>query len=560
MNFLTNINLSQNQIQNAVLHPLTNAPAGVEGQVYYNSVSKHLYLHNGTDWAEVGSTYTLPIASDTVLGGVKVGSGLAIDGAGVLSTVLQTVKVNGSSLVISSNAVDILIAVGTSNGQIKVNGSDITIYTHPTYTASDTSNSVTPDYAGTFTVVDDVTRINGHVTAINTKTVTMPTAYVHPNHTGDVTSTGDGATVIGANKVTLAKIAQITTASFLGRNTASTGNVEVLSTATVKTMLGLALTQTALATGFSIAGGTTSKTLTVSNTLTLAGTDGSTLNIGAGGTLNTGAFAAAYVHPTGDGNLHIPANGTTNNGKILTANGTAGSYSWQTNAPLWANIQNKPTSTVANIDNAVSLRHTQNTDTGTTSSSFLLDNDGATNGVLLKASVGELQLRTNTDGGYANLRVQNLYVEGTQTIINSNEVDIGDSNILLNAEITTSAQNSNGGISIKRLMANNTTRKDAVLEYNISTDKWQTTFGDVANTLTTLPLANKYATTLGNAVDTSFTVTHNLNTRDVVVTIHETGDDYEVVYTDVKVTTANTVTVLFATAPTAAQYTITIVG
>ena len=394
MNFLTNINLTHNQIQNAVLHPLTNAPAGVEGQVYYNSVLKHLYVHNGIDWAEVGSTYTLPIASEIVLGGVKVGSGLAIDGAGVLSTVLQTVKVNGSSLVISSNAVDILIAVGTSNGQIKVNGSDITIYTHP----------------------------------------------------------------------------------------------------------------------------------------------------------------------TGDGNLHVPANGTTNNGKILTANGTAGSYTWQTNAPLWANIQNKPTSAVADIDSAVSLRHTQNTDTGTTSSSFLLDNDGTTNGVLLKASVGELQLRTNTDGAYANLRVQNLYVEGTQTIINSNEVNIGDSNILLNAEITTAAQNSNGGISIKRLMADNATRKDAVLEYNISTDKWQTTFGAVAGTLITAQLANKYTTTLGNAADTSFTVTHNLNSRDIVATIHETGDDYEVVYTDIKVTTANTVTVSFATAPTAAQYTITIVG
>ncbi|MFZ2626887.1 MAG: FISUMP domain-containing protein [Candidatus Moraniibacteriota bacterium] len=51
------------------------------------------------------------------------------------------------------------------------------------------------------------------------------------------------------------------------------------------------LTLTAATTGFTIAGGTTSKTLTVSNTLTLAGTDSSTLNIGTGGTLGTGAFA-----------------------------------------------------------------------------------------------------------------------------------------------------------------------------------------------------------------------------------------------------------------------------
>ena len=557
MNFLTNINLTQNQLQNAVLHPLTSAPAGVKGQVYYNSASKQLYIHNGTDWVDVSSGYSLPIASTTVLGGVKAGSGLAIDGTGVLSTALQTIKVNGDSLVINSNAVDILVAVGTSNGQIKVNGSDITIYAHPTYTAADTSDSVTPGYAGTFTVVDSVDSTNGHITAINTKTVTMPTAYVHPNHTGDVTSTGDGATVIGANKVTLAKMAQITTASFLGRSTAATGNVEVLSTATVKTLLGLALTQTALATGFSIAGGTTSKTLTVSNTLTLAGTDGSTLNIGAGGTLGTGAFSAAYAHPTGDGNSHIPTNGTTNNGKILIASGTAGSYSWQTNSPLWANIQNKPTSTVADIDSAVSLKHTQNTDTGTSSATFTI----GTSGAKIKNSGGtELQIRNNGDTAYADLRVNNLVVEGTTTTINSNTVDIGDSNITLNSGIATSAANSNGGISIKRLMANNTTRKDAVLEYNISTDKWQTTFGAVADTLVTLPLANKYTTTLGNAVDTTFVVTHNLNTRDVAVTIRETGDDYEQVIADVIFTSLNTLTVAFATIPTASQYTITIVG
>lgn len=37
-----------------------------------------------------------------------------------------------------------------------------------------------------------------------------------------------------------------------------------------------------------------------------------------------------YAHPTGDGNLHIPATGTTNEGKVLTAGATAGSASWQT--------------------------------------------------------------------------------------------------------------------------------------------------------------------------------------------------------------------------------------
>jgi hypothetical protein len=36
-----------------------------------------------------------------------------------------------------------------------------------------------------------------------------------------------------------------------------------------------------------------------------------------------------YTHPTGDGNLHVPANSTTNNGKYLQASATAGTYTWE---------------------------------------------------------------------------------------------------------------------------------------------------------------------------------------------------------------------------------------
>jgi len=64
-------------------------------------------------------------------------------------------------------------------------------------------------------------------------------AYAHPNHTGDVTSTGDGAQTITAKAVTLAKMADMATDSFLGRDTAGAGAPEVLSIATVKTLLGL---------------------------------------------------------------------------------------------------------------------------------------------------------------------------------------------------------------------------------------------------------------------------------------------------------------------------------
>lgn len=46
--------------------------------------------------------------------------------------------------------------------------------------------------------------------------------------------------------------------------------------------------------------------------------------------LNVADGANAYTHPSGDGNLHVPANSTTNSGKVLTASGTAGTYTWET--------------------------------------------------------------------------------------------------------------------------------------------------------------------------------------------------------------------------------------
>lgn len=98
--------------------------------------------------------------------------------------------------------------------------------------------------------------------------------------TGDVTGTGTGsfATAIGNNKVTLAMMAQMATASFLGRTTASTGNVEVLSASQAKTVLSLNnVENTALSTW---AGSTNITTL---------------------GTIGTGTWNATAIGPTKGG-------------------------------------------------------------------------------------------------------------------------------------------------------------------------------------------------------------------------------------------------------------------
>lgn len=149
---------------------------------------------------------------------------------------------------------------------------------------------------------------------------------------GDVT--GSGATAItatiAAGAVSLAKLADMATASILGRNTAGTGTPEVLSAATVKSLLSLgnventalstwagtanittlgtiatgswnataipdgkiasaltgktynALTLTAQAIGFTISGGTTSKTITVALDANVSGANTGDVTLGTG--------------------------------------------------------------------------------------------------------------------------------------------------------------------------------------------------------------------------------------------------------------------------------------
>lgn len=67
-----------------------------------------------------------------------------------------------------------------------------------------------------------------------------------------------------------------------------------------------------------------------------------------------------------------------------------------------------------------------------------------------------------------------------------------------------------------------------------------------------------HAENIGDGVATSFTITHNFNTLDVVTAVVEisTGN---YVFTDARVASVNTVVVAFGSAPTANQYRVLIV-
>ncbi|MFC6038435.1 hypothetical protein ACFPYN_03100 [Paenisporosarcina macmurdoensis] len=71
---------------------------------------------------------------------------------------------------------------------------------------------------------------------------------------------------------------------------------------------------------------------------------------------------------------------------------------------------------------------------------------------------------------------------------------------------------------------------------------------------------DKTMVNIGNGTNTSFVINHSLNSQDVIVMIREMVAPFNVVYADVAITSASSITVSFASAPTANQYRATIIG
>lgn len=79
MKVLSNFDLELNELQNVVLHKLDMAPSGIEGQIFFNTSTKKVNVHNGSKFIVIGEQ---DIATNSTLGVVKIGNGLKIDISG----------------------------------------------------------------------------------------------------------------------------------------------------------------------------------------------------------------------------------------------------------------------------------------------------------------------------------------------------------------------------------------------------------------------------------------------------------------------------------------------
>jgi len=149
-----------------------------------------------------------------------------------------------------------------------------------------------------------------------------------------------------------------------------------------------------------------------------------------------------------------------------------------------------------------------------------------------------------------NLTVNgNLDVQGSINSISTTEVNIVDNKVVLNTNVT-GAPSADAGLKVNR-----GTSADVEILWNETADQWTLT-NDGTNYH---EITRKYKTTL-NTSATSYTVDHNLGTKDVVVSIYEVASPFAEILTDVEHTSDTAVTLKFAVAPASGEYRVVVIG
>ena len=592
--FLHNISLENLELKNAKLDVVTSDPtyvgADYEGRVIYNANDNAIKFHNGSSsngsqWVTLDGTGDISSVTVNAGDGLEVEAGSASATSGAFSVTLGiadisgvagtygsataipriTVNSRGQVTAVTTNSVSSYSGWSISDGttteavasndtvtvsqndeiEVAVSSTDTLTIGHADVSRSNTTSSASPAYGATFTAVDSVSsNARGHVTGVNTKTVTLPasdnTTYDLKVASGasntailqlDASSGDDDAVTFTGDDDAIA-ITEVTTE----------GSEEIIFN--LKDTIGGARTF--------------SGNVIVSGNLTVNGTTTSVnsneVNIGDNIlVLNSDETGT----PSANAGIEVERGSSTNVRLI-----------WNENTDRWTFSNDG--STYYDIPITGEYNPIIGIDTDiTTSGATVIDDITLQDGVITAATTRTLTLADL--GGADNYVGWNLKLDGSNTT--------GGASVASTEEVEfLSTTTEHGGVTITNPAANDlefnvvqgTTTKRGALE--LATNTEATTGTDTARAVTPAGLKAHVDTAIaatGFAVDlnategsvektsNTYTVTHGLASQDLIVQVVDISagtPTFDTVHVDITRPNTSTITVAFASSVTDDDY------
>ena len=514
--FLTSVDLNQNELIRAVVQNSSSDPgSGKAGQLYYNTADDVLKVYSGTAsaWVAVGSTEYI---GDTVADLLAAGDGIYLD-------------YNDPADTLTITNTGVLSVAGTSNEvEVSASAGNVTIglpsEIHVDVTGDLTGNADTATTLETPRTISMGGTLSGSASFDGSSDITITT--------GDLSGNADTATALETART-------ISLGGDLSGSASFNGTADITISATVNAdsvELGVDTTgdyvESATAgDGISITGSGEGANLTIANTgvLSVAGTTNEVTVSASAGNVTIGLPDDVTVagNLQIDGNLTVSGSTTYVNTEVVTINDNIVLFNAdQTGTPI--------------VDAGIEIER------GDLANSSLFWDESEQEWAV---SDGSAQYALSLEG---HTHLSSDITDFQEAVEDAVDTLVSDTDTIA----FTYADNGAGAGSLTAdvQLAGAASATFLTTAGGLSVDKATLESALVADSFT-----KKYSLTVGDNLNTQFTVTHNLGTRDVTVQVYDIST-YETVEVDVVRTSTSVVTVEFAVAPALNSYRVVVVG